>query len=181
MGLFYIAHRFWFSAFGNLGLAVEIWTAEAANNTQWVIYLQCGFYLQCGLPVAWKQRGWGGPADPAVPLRSTAKLILGVRWIAIPFHRPHPKENGALLRQPCVSINRVSKIWKEQLWDTSLGLLVLAFSALWHWKSIAVTDDESSSPKGAELRAHLSNAWLVQFHLGAQVSSRPSTQVLGFL
>lgn len=36
-----------------------------------------------------------------------------------------------------------------------------------HWKSIAGTHDKSSSPKGAELRAHLSNAWFVQIDLGA--------------
>lgn len=176
---FHVTHGFWSSAFGPLGLSVKIWTAEAATSSQWVICVHCGVYLQCGLPMAWKQRGWGVPADPAVPLRSTAKLILGVGWVTIPLSRPHPKEDGAVLRQPCFSINRASEIWKEQLWDTSLGLWVLTCSALWHWKSIAVTDDKSSSPKGAELRAHLSNAWFIQVHLGAP--GKLQTQHLGAL
>lgn len=115
--------------------------------------------------MAWKQRGWGGPAHPAVPLRGTAKLM-SVGWVTILLKRLLSKENGAVLRQLCVSMNTVSVIWEDQPSDTSIGLWVLPCWALWHRKSIAVIVDKSSSPKLAELRAPLSNAWLVQIHLG---------------
>lgn len=63
-------------------------------------------YLHCALPMAWKNRHWGGPADSAVLLRGIAKVILGLGWVTNLFSRPCPKENGAVLNQPCVFINR---------------------------------------------------------------------------